>query len=421
MSHTLDMESIIRNRQIATYFQPLVSVRRGICIGYEALSRGIAGDDGMIIPPDTMFALAARNGMSLQLDRVCRERAFANFAPLHAVNKELLLFVNIDASLLTDAVVGSGHIETLANTLNIRPANVVIEIIESHVQDTVSLMRFIKRYRELGFLIALDDVGAGHSNLERIASIKPEVIKIDRFLISNIHREFYKQEVVTALTSLARRIGAMTVAEGVECTEEAVYLMGAGADVLQGFFFARPALLDALPDITHAITYVARAYRQHSLQRFERQKNQQQQHRDLVLRMRRHLASHVADNFSRALHEQLLAFPHLECLYILDDSGVQVTDTVCNPIQLNEQKRFIYQPARKGTDHSLKEYFIPIQAGLEECVTAPYISLASGNRCLTLATRFTCAEGRQYVLCLDVAEMEEARHIYEQAVCACTA
>ncbi len=418
MSYTLDIEAIIRKKQLATHFQPLVSIRRGMVIGYEALSRGLAGDNEIVIPPDTLFTLAERYDMSLELDRACRERAFANFAPLHARNKDMLLFVNVDASLLTSNVVGSGHIEALSNTLNVHPGNVVIEIIESHVQDTASLMRFIHRYRQLGFLIALDDVGAGHSNLERIASIKPEVIKIDRFLISNIHQEFYKQEVVNALTALARRIGAMTVAEGVECEEEAVYLMGAGADVLQGFHFARPALMEDLPDTSDTIRNVATAYRGHSLRMFEHRKAQQAQHREIIRRVRDHIRHVAVEKLSDVLHEQLLTYPHLECLYVLDATGMQISETVCNPFRLDENKRFVYQPARKGTDHSLKEYFMPIQAGLEECVTAPYISLASGNRCLTLASRYTSMDGEGYVLCLDVTEpdaMEEGQTM----ACAC--
>lgn len=419
MSHTLNIESLIHNRQIITHFQPLVSIRQGAVIGYEALSRGTVGSSDLIIPPDTLFTLASLRGLSLKLDRACREKAFTHFAPLHEKRKELLLFVNVDASLLTETVVGSGHIETLANTLGISPSNVVIEIIESQVQDTTALMRFINRHRALGFLIALDDVGAGHSNLERIASIKPEVIKIDRFLISNIHTEFYKQEVVNSLTSLARRIGAMTVAEGVEREEEAVYLMGAGADVLQGYLFARPAPTSEPEDVTSRIRQVAKAYRNYSLNRYERHKEQQASHRALIRHVRDILGSVAASQFNQVMVEQLLTFPNLECLYVLNETGIQVTDTLCNPLNISANKRFIYQPARKGTDHSLKEYFIPIQAGLEECITAPYISLASGNRCITLATRCTCAEGRHYVLCLDVMEQGNMAPLHEQAICAC--
>ncbi len=419
MSYTLNIETLIFNRQIMTHFQPLVSVRQGVVIGYEALSRGTAGNGELLIPPDTLFTLAELSGLSLQLDRACREMAFTRFAPLHKKHKEQLLFVNVDASLLTESVVGSGHIEMLARSHGINPANVVIEIIESHVQDTAALMRFINRHRALGFLIALDDVGAGHSNLERIASIKPEVIKIDRFLISNIHTEFYKQEVVNSLTSLARRIGAMTVAEGVEKEEEAVYLMGAGADVLQGYLFARPCPTSETPDVAPQMRTVAAAYRSYSLNRYERHKEQQASHRALIRHVRETLGTVKAADFTKALVDQLLLFPSLECLYVLDETGIQVSDTLCNPLNISANKQFIYQPARKGTDHSLKEYFIPIQAGLEECVTAPYISLASGNRCITLATRCTCAEGKPHVLCLDVMERGNMAPLHEQSICAC--
>ncbi len=408
MSHTLDIEAIIARKRLITHFQPLVSARRGMVIGFEALSRGLGDTDNATISPDTLFALAAMRGMNLQLDRACRETAFATFAAMHAGHREALLFLNVDASVLTEAVVGSGHIASLAQRHGVPPANVVLEIIESHVQDTAALMRFIHRYREQGFLIALDDVGAGHSNLERIASIKPEVIKIDRYLISNIHNEFHKQEVVKALAALARRIGAMTVAEGVECREEAVCLMDAGADVLQGFHFARPAPPDRIQDVTAPLQGMIAAYKEHSLERYERMKRSNEEFQELVGRTREHLHGYSMADFTHALLEHLLAFPQLECAYVLSESGVQITDTVCNPFSIQENKRFIYQPARRGTDHSLKEYFLPIQSGLDACMTQPYISQASGNRCITLAARCTSADGVGCVLCLDVMQEERA-------------
>ena len=80
--------------------------------------------------------------------------------------------------------------------MGLKPENIAIEIIESDVEDLKELQRFVQLYRSYGFLIALDDVGAGHSNLNRIPLIKPDILKIDRFLVQNIQDDFYKQEVL---------------------------------------------------------------------------------------------------------------------------------------------------------------------------------------------------------------------------------
>ena len=89
--------------------------------------------------------------------------------------------------------------------------------------------------------MVLDDVGAGHSNLDRIPLFRPDVIKIDRSLITGVDGDFYKQETFKSLVSLSRRIGALVVAEGIETEAEAVTALELGADLLQGFFLGRPS------------------------------------------------------------------------------------------------------------------------------------------------------------------------------------
>lgn len=89
----------------------------------------------------------------------------------------------------------------------------------------------------------------------------------------------------------------------------------------------------------------------------------------------------------------------IECLSVLNARGVQITGTVCSPAKL--RKRFIYEPARLGADHSLKEHFLPLRAGLSKFTTQPCISLASGNRRITLSVRCADRDGRPCILCAD--------------------
>ena len=87
-------------------------------------------------------------------------------------------------------------------------------------------------------LIALDDMGTGYSNLERIASIKPDIIKLDRSLIQDIDREYHKQELFDFFLKLAHKIGVFVVVEGIETEAEALSCLERGADLVQGFYFA---------------------------------------------------------------------------------------------------------------------------------------------------------------------------------------
>jgi len=113
---------------------------------------------------------------------------------------------------------------------------VVLELTERAALETVTgLPDRVKRLRELGFRIAVDDLGADYSGLE------PEIVKIDMSLIRNIHKEPTKQKVVTAIASLCRDLGTMLVVEGVETVEERDVLVEIGCDLFQGYLFAMPS------------------------------------------------------------------------------------------------------------------------------------------------------------------------------------
>jgi hypothetical protein len=97
-------------------------------------------------------------------------------------------------------------------------------------------------------------------------------------------------------------------------------------------------------------------------------------------------------------------YPKIDCLYVLDDTGVQVTDTICGAGLTGRSGGAMFRPAAKGTDHSLKEYFyVLIDVELQKYTTDPYVSLAGGQLCRTISTCFRDAvQNRTFVLCVDV-------------------
>ncbi|MGE4299167.1 MAG: EAL domain-containing protein [Desulfovibrionaceae bacterium] len=406
----LNIHDIIRNKQVTTFFQPLVSIKKRALLGFEALNRGHLADKDLFIPPQIMFSLADQESCRLDLDRLCRGKSLERFAQVHQRHKNLMLSINLDTSLL-DTVAGSNYLIKQVEACRINPNNVIIEIIESDVRDADALLRFIKTYRKLGFLIALDDVGSGHSNLERIASIKPEVIKVDRSLITNIDKEFHKLEVTKSLVGLGQKIGAMVVAEGIEREEEALALLELGVDVFQGFYFCRPFIPGGVDfECPAQVHHIASCFGNRILEKIGARKEQIKGYERILANIMSRLVKATPTEFERKLVESLAANEALECLYILDMHGCQVSNTVCNPYRISENKRFIYQPAQRGADHSLKDYYLPIRAGLVKYITEQYISLASGNKCTTLSATFRCSTGDGFILCLDVGEARNERN-----------
>jgi hypothetical protein len=90
-------------------------------------------------------------------------------------------------------------------------------------------------------------------------------------------------------------------------------------------------------------------------------------------------------------------------VYVLDDNGIQVTETICSAAITQRPGTAMFRPARRGTDHSLKEYYyVLIDVELAKYTTDPYVSLASGKLCRTISTNFRDAGNRPYILCVDV-------------------
>ena len=401
----LDIHRLIDTGSVVTLFQPLVSIKRGAVFGLEALSRGKVPGTQVSIPPQTLFGLAAAEGRLLDLDRVCRQRALDAFASLHARDKGLLLSVNIDASVIDSTSVGSQVLLKQVKQSGISPNNIIVEIIESRSRDMDALFDFVAYYRKHGLLIALDDVGAGHSNLDRIPILKPDILKVDRALISGVDEHFHKLEVAKSIVRLGGRLGALVLAEGVERQEEVLTMLAMGVDVYQGYYFGRPGPLGQDLSFPAArVDEVAESFRAHVMDRIAAEKTLFKGYDELVLDICADLGDDPGLHLDAKLTEYIDAHAAIECLYVLDMSGRQVTSTICNPDRLKKSKRLIYEPAKLGTDHSLKEYYLPIRAGLDKFTTEAYISLASGNRCITIAQTFQDGRDRQLILCMDVGQ-----------------
>lgn len=401
--YEFDLDRVLRERNVVTYFQPQVSARRRAVFGVEALSRGI-GEDGAIIPPDRLFAAARQQGRLTELDRLCREEACRSFVPHYRKNRSLLLSLNVDAATIGETTRRSCHLRRLVSGFGIEPNNVVIEIIESQAASTEALLDFTDHYRSRGFLIALDDVGAGHSNLDRIPQVKPDILKMDRSLVSGSDFQFHKREIVRSFVAMCGRLGAMVLAEGVERSGETLALMEAGVDAFQGFYFGKPSPASwDIADVGETFNTLAARFKALAMERIASRKRSLKTCDALMDRMCSGLVGSLGD-MNIILSEFIGSQPAVECLYILDTHGCQVSDTICDPDKLDSSRRFLYEPAKCGSDHSLKEYYLPLRAGLSRHTTEPYISLASGNRCITISARFLHPESGELILCADVAQ-----------------
>ena len=319
-------------------------------------------------------------------------------------------FLNLDASII-DAAAGSDYLLKQAETAGIPPENIVIELNESHIQQVGPLVRFVNRYRRAGFLIALDDMGAGFSNLDRISLLEPDIIKLDRSLVQDVTRSYHKQEVFRCMVGLANKVGAIVVAEGVETGEELNAAIEYGAHLIQGFCLARPMTSETIRQLSlqSRMEEVAADYMVH----MSRKMRTERIRRNAIDRQIRHLVHMLELAVPDEYPDCLQAFVQrqrpsgVECAYVLDDTGIQTTETVFGPPTGYGIRRrgFVFSPAHIGSDHSLKKYcYELLYAGTGKYVSDPYISHATGSVCITYSRVFHQRDGTGQILCLDYVQ-----------------
>lgn len=230
---------ILAGDRFTSHFQPLVYASDTSHIyGYEALVRGINAD-GNIVSPGAMFEAATSTGLLSQLDLAARRSAIQG-ADTHRLQTHL--FINFTPVAVYDPVSCLQTTVQAIDKAQIPHEQVVFEVIESnHPQDMNHLMLILKYYREAGFLVALDDFGAGSSSLNLLHQLRPDFIKLDMELIRCVHQDSYKALITEKILEIAQQLGIKTVAEGIESLEELQWVCERGVDFVQGWLIAKPS------------------------------------------------------------------------------------------------------------------------------------------------------------------------------------
>ena len=401
------IQQLIQHEHLTVHFQPIISLRQNAVVGLEALARPFPVPGAAPLNVWEMFQQAHREGNLVDLDRLCRAKALNLFNTLPKIEfPKPLLFLNFATAVLDRGVEGSGNIRQAVADAGLEPGDVVIEIEESRVADGAALERFVDRHREMGFLIAIDDMGTGDSNLPRISALKPHILKLDRSLVEGIEGNFFKQETFKSLVSLANRIGCMILAEGVETQAEVDTCATLGAELFQGYYFARPVGGDVLDVVALAPSIHAAAQRQResAVQEIQLRRTRAAQMRRLGDKARMALGNADLSGFDTILERLVESESEIECAYLLDRNGLQITATHSAPQAIRSASR-LFSPALQGTNHANKPYFFSLMdAGLERFTTDSYLSIATGRLCRTISSLVHRQDGTKYVLCLDLSE-----------------
>lgn len=212
-------------------FQPIVKLSTLEVGRYEALSRF---DPASGYTPEQWFAAADAAGLGPQLEIHAIHQATA-----HAHHLPPGAFLSVNASPETLLREDFGRVVEGPHG-----ACLVVEVTEhAAVEDYEPLQRAIQRLRRHGVRLAIDDAGAGFASFKHIVRLLPEFIKLDTFLIRDIHEDPVRRAVVAGMLGVASQIGGKVIAEGVETAEELRVLTDVGVEWAQGYFLGRPGPL----------------------------------------------------------------------------------------------------------------------------------------------------------------------------------
>ncbi|HEU4775861.1 MAG TPA: GGDEF domain-containing protein [Telluria sp.] len=232
----LHLNDIIAQRQLSALFQPIVQMQTGEIIAYEGLIRGPS--DSPLHAPMNLFKVARANNLTVQVEHLCRKVVLERFAELDLPGK---LFLNVSPECLLQRDAPHGETLEYIQRIGIQPERVIIELTENQPTYDYELMReAVLHYRNMGFQIAIDDLGEGFSSLRLWSELRPEFVKIDMHFIQGINNDPVKLQFVRSIQEIADKSDTLVIAEGIETQAELLVLRDLGVAYGQGYHLGRP-------------------------------------------------------------------------------------------------------------------------------------------------------------------------------------
>lgn len=235
-----EMEKALVKKEFKLYLQPKYSTKEESLAGAEALVRWIHPEEGFI-PPNKFIPIFEKNGFILQLDDYMLEQVAMQQAKWIEEGKDVFpISVNVSRAHFTREDLAE-HICKIVDKYNV-PHNVIeLELTESaFFDDKPVLIRTVKALRDYGFIVSMDDFGAGYSSLNSLKELSIDVLKIDADFFRGADSVDRGMLIVSEVIDLAKKLDMKIVAEGIESREQVDFLTQQECDLIQGYYFAKP-------------------------------------------------------------------------------------------------------------------------------------------------------------------------------------
>lgn len=239
-----EMERALANKEFKVYLQPKINAKQEILAGAEALVRWIHPVDGFI-PPNRFIPIFEQNGFILKLDDYMLEEVTRMQAQWIFEGRKIVpISVNISRAHFTRDDLAE-HICSIVDKYQVPHDVIELELTESaFFDDKKVLLDTVKKLREYGFIVSMDDFGAGYSSLNSLKELQIDVLKIDADFFRGENVEERGMLIVSEVIDLAKKLNMKIVAEGIESREQVDFLIEQECDLIQGYFFAKPMAVE---------------------------------------------------------------------------------------------------------------------------------------------------------------------------------
>ena len=239
----------LRRGQLVPFFQPLIELRTGRLVGFEALARWKHPELGLI-PPDGFIFLAEEDGW---IDELTQELLKEALKSVSSLPSSLTLSFNISPNQLSNLRLPQ-LLRKAAGGTGFSLERLVIEVTESALLgDMESTLQIAKELKAMGCRISLDDCGTGYSSLLHLQSLPFDELKVDRSFVSSMTHSPQSRKIAAAVLGLGHSLGLRTVAEGIETREQAEMALILGCEVGQGWFYGKPAPAEELANVVRTV------------------------------------------------------------------------------------------------------------------------------------------------------------------------
>jgi EAL domain-containing protein (putative c-di-GMP-specific phosphodiesterase class I) len=229
---------LIASESYFVMFQPLVSLATRQVVAYECLLRGRR--NGAVIGASQLFAAAKLLGIARHLEHLAWQKAIEQGQDL--ARHGYLLFLNFSPTSAGDRAFSAESTQQICTQHRVDVKQIVFEVTEADKDfDTECLRLMMQEYRTAGAKFALDDLGSGHSSVLRLASMRPDFVKLDQGLVRGAHSDQAQAVFMKAISLAAQQLRIPVVAEGIETVDDLKHCVAIGVDLVQGYYLARPA------------------------------------------------------------------------------------------------------------------------------------------------------------------------------------